>query len=162
MGWILFMMCMLMLIDSCCVANSRVILLRVSNLFVPFLFKILTCTPSPSWCHSIMPKLLLLVAATAPLIAFLNLHLVVLATGVAGCLVYGRHACRKFPAQPCLWIWAVVVAVPALTSFVLDDIITQRPVVQALALGLARAGAGIDCIRHRVCDCDSALSGGWV
>ena len=69
-----------------------------------------------------MPKLLLLVAAAAPLIAFLNLHLVVFATGVAGCVVYGRRACRKFPAQSRLWFWAVVVAVPALTTFVLDDV----------------------------------------
>ena len=36
--------------------------------------------------------------------------------------MYGRRACRKFPDQARLWFWAVVVAVPALASFVLDDI----------------------------------------
>lgn len=41
-------------------------------------------------------------------------------------------------------------------------IIPQRPVVQTLALGLARAGAGIDCIRHGVCACNSTLSGDWM
>jgi hypothetical protein len=56
------------------------------------------------------------------LTSYLNLHLVVFASGVAGCVVYGRRACRKFPDQARLWFWAVVVAVPALASFVLDDI----------------------------------------
>ena len=37
-----------------------------------------------------------------------------------------RRACRRFPSQARLWFWAVVVAVPALASFVLDDLSDEQ------------------------------------
>ena len=40
--------------------------------------------------------------------------------------MYGRRACARFPAQSRLWSRAVAVAVPALTSFILDDVSSQH------------------------------------
>jgi len=50
----------------------------------------------------------------------------VFVSGVVGCVVFGRRACRRFPSQARLWFWAVVVAVPALASFVLDDLSDEQ------------------------------------
>jgi hypothetical protein len=43
---------------------------------------------SSSWRQSFLPKFLLLIGLASPVIAYLNLHLVVFASGVAGCVVY--------------------------------------------------------------------------
>jgi hypothetical protein len=73
-----------------------------------------------------VPKVLSAAAIASPIIAYYNCHLVVFAVGVLGCVVYGRRACSRFLSQARLWHMAVTVAVPALASFILDDVSSEH------------------------------------